>query len=156
MDITEFQNEHRWLSNFHPCPVTLDGLHFESVEAAYVAAKTLDESIRKQVQALRTPGACKRYGRSIELRFDWPKVKLHIMGKLLRQKFAPGTGLSQKLTETGDCQLVEGNHWGDEYWGVCRGKGSNNLGKLLMEIRRELIAANEKQSNPTSPPKVTV
>jgi len=34
--------------------------------------------------------------------------------------------------------LIEGNTWGDTYWGVCRGRGSNNLGKLLMKIREVL------------------
>jgi len=29
-----------------------------------------------------------------------------------------------------------GNHWGDRYWGVCDGKGENNLGKIQMGIRR--------------------
>lgn len=40
-----------------------------------------------------------------------------------------------KLIATGDSQLIEGNTWGDTYWGVCRGKGQNKLGKLLMKVR---------------------
>jgi predicted NAD-dependent protein-ADP-ribosyltransferase YbiA (DUF1768 family) len=32
-------------------------------------------------------------------------------------------------------ELIEGNWWGDTYWGVCNGVGENHLGKLLMKIR---------------------
>jgi predicted NAD-dependent protein-ADP-ribosyltransferase YbiA (DUF1768 family) len=30
---------------------------------------------------------------------------------------------------------VEGNSWGDTYWGVCKGKGQNKLGHILMQVR---------------------
>lgn len=41
---------------------------------------------------------------------------------------------------TGDAELIEGNNWGDTFWGVCNGRGENMLGKLLMEIRDYLRA----------------
>jgi predicted NAD-dependent protein-ADP-ribosyltransferase YbiA (DUF1768 family) len=59
------------------------------------------------------------------------------METLLRQKFAHPE-LRAKLKETNDAELVEGNWWGDRFWGVCRGEGENHLGKLLMKIRAEL------------------
>jgi predicted NAD-dependent protein-ADP-ribosyltransferase YbiA (DUF1768 family) len=43
----------------------------------------------------------------------------------------------QKLLDTGTQTLVEGNWWGDVFWGVCKGVGSNHLGKLLMKLRKE-------------------
>jgi predicted NAD-dependent protein-ADP-ribosyltransferase YbiA (DUF1768 family) len=42
------------------------------------------------------------------------------------------------LIDTGDQELIEGNWWGDVIWGVCNGKGENHLGKILMEVRKEL------------------
>jgi predicted NAD-dependent protein-ADP-ribosyltransferase YbiA (DUF1768 family) len=47
----------------------------------------------------------------------------------------------EKLLSTGDIVLEEGNTWGDEYWGINlkTGKGKNNLGKLIMQIREEII-----------------
>ena len=42
------------------------------------------------------------------------------------------------LLATGEEYLVEGNTWGDKYWGVCGGIGLNHLGKLLMQVRDEL------------------
>ena len=61
-----------------------------------------------------------------------------VMRGLLARKFAPGTELAARLLATGDAQLVEGNTWGDRFWGVCRGQGRNQLGQLLMERRDQL------------------
>ncbi len=59
------------------------------------------------------------------------------MDSFLREKFSPEMILSEMLEATGDAELIEGNHWGDTFWGVCNGVGQNNLGKLLMAIRSE-------------------
>lgn len=56
------------------------------------------------------------------------------MRELLKQKFAKEP-FRTWLLNTGNEQLVEGNTWGDTFWGVCNGKGKNYLGALLMEIR---------------------
>jgi len=125
-EISEFQGEYRWLSNFWPCTVMLGNLEFKSVEFAYVAAKSNDLDVRREVQLLSTPGEAKRFGRTIKLRPDWEEVKIEVMYKLLQQKFAPGTLLAFKLVSTGNANLVEGNKWGDVFWGVCKGKGQNN------------------------------
>lgn len=137
-DIVEFTGYNRWLSNFWPCEITFEGLEFRSVEAAYVAAKTKDLDVRKKVQSFVASGDCKRFGRSIKLRDDWEEIKLGVMRDLLVQKFAPGSPLAVRLLETGNCTIVEGNTWGDTFWGVFHGVGENNLGKLLMEIREGL------------------
>ena len=60
------------------------------------------------------------------------------MLNVVRAKFDQHPDLAQKLLETGDEELVEGNTWGDRYWGVCGGKGKNMLGKILMRVREEL------------------
>lgn len=48
---------------------------------------------------------------------------------------------------TDDAELVEGNTWGDRYWGVVDGVGENRLGKLLMERRAELRAQLTAEAN---------
>lgn len=37
--IREFNGDYRWLSNFSPCNVTIDGLTYPSVEHAYQSQK---------------------------------------------------------------------------------------------------------------------
>jgi predicted NAD-dependent protein-ADP-ribosyltransferase YbiA (DUF1768 family) len=65
-------------------------------------------------------------------------VKVDVMRDLIAQKFAVGSELADRLLATGDQELVEGNTWGDTFWGVCDGVGENWLGRLLMERRAAL------------------
>ena len=46
--------------------------------------------------------------------------------------------LKEKLLETEDEYLEEGNTWGDKVWGTVNGVGANNLGRILMEVREIL------------------
>lgn len=133
--INSFTGPHRFLSNFSPAVVYYGFMDFPTVEHAYQAAKTLDRSIRETIRIAPSPATAKKFGRNIELRPDWNDIRLEVMEELLEQKFAPMTSLCGLLLATGDEDLVEGNWWGDTFWGVCKGKGHNHLGKLLMKIR---------------------
>lgn len=53
--------------------------------------------------------------------------------------WATGAGLHAHLA-TGDAILIEGNTWGDRFWGVCEGFGQNHLGHVLMRVRVQLGA----------------
>ncbi len=130
-------DEYRFLSNFYPCEVEFDGEVYRTVEHAFVAAKTLDKCIRDDIRFLSQPGKAKRFGKKIELRPDWDEIKLNIMEELLRKKFSQPY-FRDLLSNTGDDIIIEGNNWNDTYWGVCRGVGKNNLGKLLMKIRSDI------------------
>ena len=131
------KTEHRFLSNFYPCAITFSGITFPSVEHAFQAEKTLDMEIRKKIAKASTPGKAKSIGRKVKLRFDWEAVKDIIMLTCLQQKFAIPK-FRRALLATGDAKIIEGNNWGDVYWGVCNGIGKNKLGKLLMQIRQEI------------------
>ena len=132
--INSFQGDYRFLSNFWPVRVQLDGATYTTVEHAYQAAKTLDDRERNTVRRALTPGEAKRAGRRVTKRADWEQVKIEVMRVLLQQKFRSDY-LHDKLQATRGHELVEGNTWGDTFWGVCRGVGENHLGKLLMQIR---------------------
>jgi ribA/ribD-fused uncharacterized protein len=134
--IKEFQGPYRWLSNFYPCSIEYEGETYGSVEAAFQAAKNLDPQVRKTFVNLQ-PNAAKRKGRLITLRPDWLAARLDVMRDLLRIKFKDPM-LRQKLLDTQDEHLQEGNTWNDRFWGVCDDKGQNNLGKLLMQVRAEI------------------
>ena len=138
MKIKNFTNtEHRFLSNFYPCTITFMDITYPSVEHAFQASKTLDMEIREKIAKAPTPGKAKKMGRKVKLRFDWEDVKEVFMFLLLQKKFAIPK-LQRKLLATGDAELVEGNNWGDTYWGVCKGIGKNRLGELLMRVRQEI------------------
>jgi ribA/ribD-fused uncharacterized protein len=135
--IDKFIGEYRWLSNFWPSVVVLDGKEYPTVEHAYQAAKTLDDVEREFIRRCNRPGAAKRLGKLVTLREDWDQVKIKIMMDLLVQKFRHKE-LADKLIATGGATLIEGNTWNDTFWGVCDGVGDNNLGKILTIIRASL------------------
>lgn len=141
--IKEFQGEYRWLSNFVPVVVTLEGVKYPSVENAYQAAKTLDLELRKEFENCSASNA-KFLGNKLKLekkiRKDWRSVKKQKMYNLLDQKFHQEPYISL-LMDTQDKHIQEGNRWGDTYWGVDlrTGTGHNHLGKLIMSIRQDLL-----------------
>lgn len=136
--IGQFRGEYRWLSNFWPAKVTLDGVVYPTVEHAFQAAKTLDEKQRAQIRNAPTPGQAKRLGRSVTLRADWEQTKLATMTYLTQEKYKDSE-LRQRLNATGRQYLQEGNEWNDTYWGICRGIGENHLGRIIMEVREDVL-----------------
>jgi ribA/ribD-fused uncharacterized protein len=137
MKIDSFRGKYSFLSNFYMVPINLGNMIYKSAEHAFQAAKTKDKKIRKLIAQAKTPGKAKRLGREVVLRPNWEKRKFEIMYKILWAKFSQNRELMKKLLKTGDAELIEGNTWGDQYWGICRGKGENKLGKLLMLLREE-------------------
>lgn len=133
--ISSFRDEYFFLSNFYPVEIKLDGIVYPNAEAAFQAQKTLDVEERRKFSMLKNPVQAKRLGRKVKLRDDWEEVKLEIMTEIVSQKFLQHPHLIEMLLQTGDEELVEGNKWGDRFWGVCKGKGENHLGKILMKIR---------------------
>ena len=138
--INSFSGVYSFLSNFYTCEIEYKGLTFSSVEAAFQAEKCLNEEDKRKFIGL-SPSEAKRLGRRIKMRPDWDyptNYRLKVMEDLLRIKFSK-PDLQKRLLATGDAELIEGNTWNDCYWGVCRGRGENHLGKLLMKIRNEML-----------------
>lgn len=135
--IDRFDGEFAFLSNFWDSKVHYDGIEYKTVEHAYQAAKSLDKDERLKVRNAKTAAESKKLGQKVTLRKDWDNVKLDIMLSLLREKFAIPE-LRQLLLDTGDAELIEGNWWGDTFYGVCKGKGLNHLGRMLMLVRNEV------------------
>lgn len=132
--VDSFDGEFRFLSNFAPSYLYHFGLQFNSAENAYQAAKTFNVQERELIQFM-TPGQSKRAGRTVLLRGDWEEVKIRIMTEIVFIKFAMNPPLRKLLLDTGKRKLIEGNTWGDIFWGVCEGIGQNHLGKILMKVR---------------------
>lgn len=136
--IDRFVGDFAFLSNFHPSTIVVDGHFYKSVEHAYQALKTTDPESQRIVREAKTPGDAKKLGRGVSLRDDWDEVKIDVMRHLVRLKFENPL-LRPMLIATAPAKLIEGNHWNDKFWGVCRGEGQNWLGRILMEVRAEII-----------------
>lgn len=136
--ILKFEGEHDFLSNFNESfVIPYEGGWYASAEVLYQSQKADSEEDRDYVLAAQGPGDSKFRGRRIKLRDDWEVVKIPVMILVIRAKFSVPE-FRELLLATGERELIEGNHWGDYFWGICKGKGENWLGKILME-RRELI-----------------
>ena len=140
MKIESFTGKYRFLSNFTGPSVMYMGRVFPTVEHAYQAAKCPTIEHLLLILGCHTAGHAKRVGQQCRLRDGWEEIKIEVMRDLLKQKFDPERRphTAKLLVDTHPAELIEGNWWGDTFWGVCRGQGQNQLGKLLMEIRDQL------------------
>ena len=149
--IDSFRGEYAFLSNMYDSFVEHTIWRFRNAEAAFQARKLwhvndLDnyEGWEEELEAFEKASGkeAKSLGKKVrDLNKDkWDKNRYDEMLWVIREKFSPEfhPDLARKLLDTGDAILIEGNTWGDTYWGVSNGKGENNLGKILMQVREEL------------------
>ena len=159
--INSFRGRFVFLSNFYPCRIEHKGITYPSVEHYYVALKVTGmqfidgvyytgADFRELVARIPDAGDVKKVGKIVKVRSDWEEKKLGFMDWGVREKFKDAN-LANMLLDTGDLQLIEGNNWHDNYWGVCScrkcgDRGENHLGRILMSIRDELKQQNKKPS----------
>src|SRR6266704_2813738 len=138
-DITQFTGYYRFLSNFYPCNVELESHSYPSVEHAYQAAKCShkEEMVQFQDRTMKAAEA-KLVGKHVKLKRDWGLFRIPYMEGLVTKKFNSSARLQEMLLAI-DGKIVEGNYWGETFWGECPlGTGYNHLGKILMRVRDKL------------------
>lgn len=137
--IKEFKNQYFFLSNFYEYPIYYNKLVFCNAEAAFQAQKAINEKDQYKFINLNASQA-RKLGKTIQLRKDWEEIKDNVMYEIVKRKFTINKELQQKLLETKEEELIEGNWWHDTYWGVDSktGIGQNKLGKILMKVREEV------------------
>jgi ribA/ribD-fused uncharacterized protein len=138
MVIERFKDEFHFLSNMYLVDIHYNGIDFNSVEQAYQYQKTTSTREGLKVLKCNDPKKVKGIAKGFKfIREDWNDVRLGIMYNLLWIKFN-NPQLKEALLLTDGWELVEGNWWGDIFYGVCDGVGENYLGKLLMKVRDKL------------------
>ena len=138
--ITSFRGEYFFLSNFYPSKFVFQGFEWKTVEHAYQAMKRIDENFWKEMAyGDLTAGQAKRIGQKVELPEHWKESKVYTMRSIVTQKFQQNPDLMERLDRTKGFELIEGNTWGDTFWGQSPiGVGKNHLGKILMAIRDDI------------------
>ena len=151
-----------FLSNFYNAQITLDGKKWPTTEHYFQAMKFSgeDEAVVEKIRLSDTSTKAAALGRNrkFPLRRDWDddfilqgkitRVKLEIMKKCLYAKFTQHLDLKRKLIATKGRNLVERTA-NDRYWGDGGdGRGKNMLGRLLVEVRDELIREDETEIVP--------
>lgn len=144
-----------FLSNFYPAAIELDGREWPHVEAYYQSRKSLNPDYQAWILKSPSPSWAKFAGDSRvghprqakkswfrkhpqDLREDWEDRKLEVMEQALAAKFQQNPALGRLLDRTAPAELIEDSPK-DAFWGVgVDGRGTNHLGRLLMELRREM------------------
>ena len=146
MTIDSFRGKYSFLSNFHPSRIQYAGYEYPTAEHAYQASKTGYPDQEEKIRNAETPAQAKHLGQKVTLRPKWDYIKDNVMYNILLSKFSQNEYLKDKILSTGDEILIEGNTWGDKYWGVCNGEGYNVLGILLMRVRNFLKDENKSST----------
>jgi len=153
--ISEFKGEYRFLSNFFTSPFNSGVLYpmhtmfvlqypelivFPSVEAFFQSMKATSPEIAAKIGEMRNPADAKRAGRNVDIRQNWLEIREFVMKAGLVAKYHSNPALSSGLVDTAPAFLIEGNYWGDSYWGydLKRNFGHNRLGSLTMDVRHLL------------------
>jgi ribA/ribD-fused uncharacterized protein len=143
--INSFTGSYEFLSNFAHSPLNV-GIEYPTAEHAFQARKTYEPEWGHKIASASTPGEAKRLGRQAPMHPNWEAIKIGAMRKVVEAKFFQNPELGQKLLDTGNALLVEGNTWHDQFWGNCTcpehagTDGANVLGLILMMVRADLRA----------------
>ena len=157
MEIGPFRDAYSWLSNFGPGPVAYYGIKYPHRENAYQAAKYNSRAAKLYIASLK-PGQAKRAGggkmpseflNSLSIE-GWDNKRVGVMEEVVLACFQQNKWLADKLIETKDAELIEYNVWHDCFWGRCtcqlhKSRGENHLGRILMQVRKELHNEKAKQ-----------
>ena len=142
-----FREEYAFLSNMYTCPIHFDGEIFPCVETAFQYAKCRDASLFTNDRGYFVNGfVARKIGQRVALPKDWNVQRVDVMYELLCDKFLHNDKMRAALRDLKDKMIVEDNEWGDTFWGQCNGEGYNMLGRLLMDIRKDIRKADFKRN----------
>ena len=140
-----YEHEFYVFSNFSSFTLEWKGKLWPTSEHAYHSEKFEDENFKEQIRNTHSAHDSQKLANANKDKYrkDWDEVKLGIMTEILRAKVEQHPYVKKKLLESGDKDLIE-NSWRDSYWGWGPNKdGENHLGKLWMEVRKE-VKKNER------------
>jgi len=127
-----------FMSNFYGVVFMYQGRQYRTAEHAFQEAKTKDVGWKRRIREAATPKEAKRLGRQCPMDAQWDHHKLSVMRDIVLAKFQSNPKLATKLVATGKRLLEEDAYW-DSFWGTGRdGTGRNELGRVLMVVRRKL------------------
>ncbi len=144
-------------------PLVVNGVKIRTSEALYQACRFPHlPDLQAQIIGERSPMAAKMRGKPFrsQSRPDWDAVRVSVMRWSLRVKILQHwSNFAGLLLETGDRPIVEHSRR-DRYWGAValndeELEGQNVLGRLLMELRGEILEVEGPQAiSPLQPPDV--
>jgi len=135
-----YEQDHYYLSNFSAFKLLWKGIHFATSEQAYHWERFIDKRHKNAIIDAHSAHEAYRYAQDHKQyqRADWDEIKVGVMRDILMKKAEQHEYVRRKLLATGYKELIE-DSWRDSYWGWGpNADGLNMLGKLWMEVRRDL------------------
>ena len=154
---TFFFTEASPFSQWYRCAFAENGRTFSCAEQYMMHGKAMlfaDDAVAAEVMAAAHPREHKALGRKVK-RFDdavWKRERENIVLAGNRLKFTQNPALLELLLATKGTELVEASPY-DRIWGIglaatdpkaqnpATWRGQNLLGKILTQLRDELLAA---------------
>lgn len=131
-------------SNLYRRSIIFEGAEFPTAEHAYQAGKPRRDEVRDWILSAPTPALVAMAAHGLytwDIVADWSVKKYDRMHRVLYAKFSQHPDLAKLLLDTGTARLVEVGRVPstvNKTWGEVNGKGSNMLGRILMEVRSQL------------------
>lgn len=150
--------ENGYLSNWYLSEFTVDDITFSSMEQYMMYEKAIlfhDQETAKKILQKDNVAEIKALGRTVQ-NFDdtvWGQSREEIVYKGVFEKFRQNPELRKRLERTGE-EVIAECAVKDKIWGIglsmkdedrfCveRWKGQNLLGKILMDVRKDIKQGN--------------
>lgn len=149
-----------WLSSFHTGLFYYKDRRYRTVEHAFHAQKSDDVKyqgpfsmdspayIGDSALAAKHRGSKKSFESSaFVLRKDWDDVRVQIMRECVEAFYAAHPELGERLVETLPAPLHHTGYKVGTFWGMQKGKGENQHGKILMALRDKLAKQREDKND---------
>ncbi|XP_073315783.1 riboflavin biosynthesis protein PYRR, chloroplastic isoform X2 [Primulina huaijiensis] len=134
----------------------LNDVDFEQAHKFVRVDDPVGKNCFEDIKNAKSPEEAARLGRKMQrqcpdlVRSDWESIKINVMYRALKCKFSTYSNLTSMLLSTAGSVLVEASPH-DLFWGGGRdGEGLNYLGRLLMQLRSEFLAASSSETNETT------
>jgi ribA/ribD-fused uncharacterized protein len=136
------------LGNFSSHAIELWSHVFPTVEHAFQWKKfeKSNPEWAQKILSARSAWLARKLGQEgLSVRPDWRGIRTKTMTEIIETKVSQHEDVREMLLKTGNKKIIE-NSPIDDYWGCgADGKGQNNMGKILMRVRKQ-IAGNPTHS----------
>ena len=141
----------KWLSTYNKANTfNYKGRDYETIEHAFNSQKNMDSdyqdlfTLGTETYISEDPSIAKKTGKNTNLKKlkkslveNWDTEQIIIMKDITRVFFETNPDIRIKLLDTNESILVNSGPGVDSFWGITKGSGENNHGKILMELRKE-------------------
>lgn len=135
-----YEGKYYSFSNFSSHEVIFLGKRYKTAEHCYQSQKFTDAGIKAEIESTPSSFLAKKVSHSHDdkKRKDWENVKMDIMKQIITEKVKQYEEIKELLLETGDTEIIDNTPF-DYYWAIGEdGTGKNMIGKILMDIRKEI------------------